>query len=104
MCSRRPETTRGKQTHNCLEINPFTPPFTPPPQTSLGYYHCPLPPLARVAPSPPKGIWGGVVYACKGLAQLPMMHLGANERGNVSAPGARRASFVTRALPVDCCR
>ena len=24
-------------------------------------------------------------------------------RGNVSAPGARRASFVTRALPVDCC-
>ena len=24
--------------------------------------------------------------------------------GNVSAPGARRASFVTRALPVDCCR
>ena len=25
-------------------------------------------------------------------------------RGNVSAPGARRASFVTRALPVDCCR
>ena len=23
--------------------------------------------------------------------------------GNVSAPGARRASFVTRALPVDCC-
>ena len=26
------------------------------------------------------------------------------QRGNVSAPGARRASFVTRALPVDCCR
>ena len=25
-------------------------------------------------------------------------------RGNVSTPGARRASFVTRALPVDCCR
>ena len=25
-------------------------------------------------------------------------------RGNVSAPGARRASFVTRALPVVCCR
>ena len=25
------------------------------------------------------------------------------EGGNVSAPGARRASFVTRALPVDCC-
>ena len=24
--------------------------------------------------------------------------------GNVSAPGARRASFLTRALPVDCCR
>ena len=24
--------------------------------------------------------------------------------GNVSASGARRASFVTRALPVDCCR
>ena len=24
--------------------------------------------------------------------------------GNVGAPGARRASFVTRALPVDCCR
>ena len=24
-------------------------------------------------------------------------------RGNVSAPGAHRASFVTRALPVDCC-
>ena len=23
--------------------------------------------------------------------------------GNVSAPGARRAFFVTRALPVDCC-
>ena len=23
--------------------------------------------------------------------------------GNVSAPGARRASFVTRAPPVDCC-
>ena len=23
--------------------------------------------------------------------------------GNVSAPGARRASFLTRALPVDCC-
>ena len=28
----------------------------------------------------------------------------ACKRGNVSAPGARRASFVTRALPVDCCR
>ena len=27
-----------------------------------------------------------------------------SSRGNVSAPGARRASFVTRALPVDCCR
>ena len=25
-------------------------------------------------------------------------------RGNVSAPGACWASFVTRALPVDCCR
>ena len=25
-------------------------------------------------------------------------------RGNVSAPGARQASFVTCALPVDCCR
>ena len=24
--------------------------------------------------------------------------------GNVSEPGARRASFVTRAPPVDCCR
>ena len=24
--------------------------------------------------------------------------------GNVSAPGTRRASFVTRAPPVDCCR
>ena len=24
--------------------------------------------------------------------------------GNVSAQGARRASFVTRAPPVDCCR
>ena len=23
--------------------------------------------------------------------------------GNVSAPGARRESFVTLALPVDCC-
>ena len=29
---------------------------------------------------------------------------GCGHRGNVSAPGARRASFVTRALPVDCCR
>ena len=26
------------------------------------------------------------------------------QRGNVSAPGARRASFVTRAQTVDCCR
>ena len=25
-------------------------------------------------------------------------------RGNVSTQGARQASFVTRALPVDCCR
>ena len=33
------------------------------------------------APAPPRPLWG-----------------------NVSAPGARRASFVTRALPVDCCR
>ena len=29
--------------------------------------------------------------------------VGGGYWGNVSAPGARRASFVTRALPVDCC-
>ena len=42
-----------------------------------------------------------------GLAKLRCRHPSTARcvgGGNVSAPGTRRASFVTRALPVDCCR
>ena len=45
---------------------------------------------------------------CAGLSARPFFaarhEVILQLRGNVSAPGARRASFVTRALPVDCCR
>ena len=52
-------------------------------------------PPSAIAPSAP-----GLTRRKSKLDALPSAIL----RGNVSAPGARRASFVTRALPVDCCR
>ena len=53
------------------------------------------------------GGWEGVMSGGgRGQLQSPAANLTPPPRiwGNVSAPGARRASFVTRALPVDCCR
>ena len=61
-------------------------------------------------PPPPSGYpasgWvgprvGGWVSQNLGRANIPPP---PPPQGNVSAPGARRASFVTRAPLVDCCR
>jgi hypothetical protein len=59
-------------------------------------------------------VWGsGIIFML--VSVFKVLHSGplrtilhkkqikSGSRGNVSAPGARRASFVTRALPVDCC-
>ena len=55
----------------------------------------------------------GVSYVSAAGRFLPCFHIAEYkagcsrwpifQRGNISAPGARRASFVTRALPLDCC-
>ena len=49
---------------------------------------------------------GMLLYRKGGGRRGNHLLLGAcfGQGGNVSAPGARWASFLTRALPVDCCR
>ena len=45
-----------------------------------------------------------VVEPLDAVTSQTALSLSSGLWGNVSAPGARRASFVTHALPLDCCR
>ena len=110
--------TEGRNFFGTLLVHRFLVPITPPPPLSRHFLSVYLRCLFACHNKPPDGIvvdtelsrtlkecpCAVVESPVRPAEWVPTYGRPRPPRGNVSAPGARRASFVTRALPVDCCR